>query len=492
MSDLPQQQTINQYIGDGVEDTFNYTYLVPTDVDIDVYVTPQGQQANDQDDIQSLGVEYIVTNTGVLTGGTIVFLPGFIPPNQSTVTLDRSVKASIDTNYADPKTIIGLNLDNSFQREMLVIQQNQTKFDDRSLRFEISSFLPDSSGNNIVPLLPYNYVWKGTISGKIGAFELEENPDCSTLRSELADENPGTNGASLVGYYDVNRSLNTQVDTQLNEYGGNGDGTAGSKLIGYYDNINAVGTNVSDTLDTILDGLLALITAGGTPNAIILTPTNPVTSYVAGQQFQFISSANNTGAATVNVSGLGPISIVRSSPAGLIPLSGLEIITGSIYNIIYNGTQFQLSNPSNEKVLYAEVQFSSIKSQLIPPTSTTKIEFDQATSDDFSWWNQGSFRFIPTIPGKYSITCSANGLATNESQGIRLYKNGTIYRRLSRSANVSSNSNSAPSGAIFIVDANGTSDYFEAFWRNDAVGSTNLSSSDNGDINYFQIKYEGS
>jgi len=203
MSDLPQQDTIHQYTADGVEVNYSDTYLVPTDEDIDVFVTPVGQQANDQADIKLLNIDYSVQNAGNVNGGTITF---FVAPD-GIVTLSRAVEASINTNYVDPKTIIGENLDDSFEREMLVAQQNQSKFDNRSLRYQISSFLPDSDNKNVVPTLDQGYIWIGAAAGGVAAVELNEDPDCSTLRSELANENQNTDGAALVGYFDESRLL---------------------------------------------------------------------------------------------------------------------------------------------------------------------------------------------------------------------------------------------------------------------------------------------
>lgn len=214
MSDLPQQQTINQYIADGIEAIYFYTYLIPENQDINVYVTPSGQQANDNADIKILNVDYTVQNAGDINGGTITFIN--IPNSGDTVTLSRAVEASIDTNYVAAQTINGINLDNSFQREMLVIQQNQTKFDDRSLRYQVSSLVPDTTNRNIVPTLDPGYIWIGASAGGVAAAFLEENPDCSTLRSELASETQGSDGAGLVGFYDEQSNTSTTVRDNLN------------------------------------------------------------------------------------------------------------------------------------------------------------------------------------------------------------------------------------------------------------------------------------
>jgi hypothetical protein len=85
-------------------------------------------------------------------------------------------------------------------------------------------------------------------------------------------------------------------------------------------------------------------TAGGTANAITLTPSPAITAYTAGQEFRFTSSAAaNTGATTVAVSGL---------TAQTLQLNGSALIAGDVaasrqYTIRYDGAAFQLIGVSS-------------------------------------------------------------------------------------------------------------------------------------------------
>jgi hypothetical protein len=81
-------------------------------------------------------------------------------------------------------------------------------------------------------------------------------------------------------------------------------------------------------------------TAGGTADALTLTPTPAIAAYQTGQRFQFkASSSANTGATTVAVSGL-VAKAVQLNDAALI--AG-DIAANKYYEILYDGTQFQLS-----------------------------------------------------------------------------------------------------------------------------------------------------
>lgn len=79
-------------------------------------------------------------------------------------------------------------------------------------------------------------------------------------------------------------------------------------------------------------------TAGGTADALTLTPSPAVGAYGAGQAFRFIAASSNTGAATMAVSGLAAKAIQN----GGNPLAANEIQSGKLYEIVYDGTQFQL------------------------------------------------------------------------------------------------------------------------------------------------------
>jgi hypothetical protein len=83
--------------------------------------------------------------------------------------------------------------------------------------------------------------------------------------------------------------------------------------------------------------------ATGTANAIILTPTIPAVSYSAGLSLAFLVAAKNTGATTVNVSGIGAVNIYKESPTGPIALTGGELVTGNLVTMRFDGTRFQLT-----------------------------------------------------------------------------------------------------------------------------------------------------
>lgn len=77
--------------------------------------------------------------------------------------------------------------------------------------------------------------------------------------------------------------------------------------------------------------------AGGSVNALTISPVSAITSYTAGQTFRFTAGSVNTGPATISVSGLAAIPILTITGN---PLSGGEIQPGLV-EIVYDGSAFR-------------------------------------------------------------------------------------------------------------------------------------------------------
>lgn len=96
-------------------------------------------------------------------------------------------------------------------------------------------------------------------------------------------------------------------------------------------NLAAVGQNGTETL---------IGSVAGT-NTITGTVTPAITAYVAGQTFKFVAAASSTGAVTINLNSLGAKDITKS---GSTALEFNDILIGAAIQIIYDGTQFQLTS----------------------------------------------------------------------------------------------------------------------------------------------------
>lgn len=78
---------------------------------------------------------------------------------------------------------------------------------------------------------------------------------------------------------------------------------------------------------------------GGTADAITLTPSPAITLYSNGMRFAFLATGTNTGATTVNVSGLGAKSVKTLLGAAL---AAGDITSGNVYSMTYDGTDFRI------------------------------------------------------------------------------------------------------------------------------------------------------
>jgi hypothetical protein len=213
MTTLPQQETIVQYVTSSSQTQYTFAFYAPFPTDIQVFYQASTAVPIPSADILTLNVGYTVTyNSDPTTGGYITVL--FTPITGYYLTINRQVQASLSTNFANASTFNGANLDAALDRLLLLIQQNLNYILQRNLSYVINSYLPNSMPFTQLPILANQQIWMGSASGVIAA-TLEQNPDVSTLRSELANQSPGTDGARLVGYYDTILNNPTTVDAIL-------------------------------------------------------------------------------------------------------------------------------------------------------------------------------------------------------------------------------------------------------------------------------------
>jgi hypothetical protein len=82
-------------------------------------------------------------------------------------------------------------------------------------------------------------------------------------------------------------------------------------------------------------------TVGGTANAITLTNVPPVGALTSGLKQVFIATSTNTTSVTAAVDGLTAKTIKKMAFGALANLVAGDIVSGGVYEIIYDGTQFQ-------------------------------------------------------------------------------------------------------------------------------------------------------
>lgn len=80
----------------------------------------------------------------------------------------------------------------------------------------------------------------------------------------------------------------------------------------------------------------------GTANNLILQYTTPLPQHTVGMPILFRSATTNTGACSVNIGALAPVFIKGADNQDLV--AG-QILADKIYQLVYDGTYYQLLNP---------------------------------------------------------------------------------------------------------------------------------------------------
>lgn len=88
-----------------------------------------------------------------------------------------------------------------------------------------------------------------------------------------------------------------------------------------------------------MDILFASVATTGSSNAYVLTSGLSLAAYATGQTFRIRPNFTNSGAATINVDGLGAKSLTKQ---GSTALASGDLTSGRVYTITYDGTQFQV------------------------------------------------------------------------------------------------------------------------------------------------------
>jgi hypothetical protein len=200
-----------------------------------------------------------------------------------------------------------------------------------------------------------------------------------------------------------------------------------------------------------------------------LTPTP--TAYATGNLFSFVAVNTNTGAATININSLGAKSITK---LGSTALAAGDIVSGRIYLIEYDGTRFQLINPSGV------ASFSAGTTGFTPSTATTGVV---------------------TLAGTLITSNGGTGLSSYTAGDLPYYATGTALSKLGIGTNgqILTSSGTAPqwstlSGVAVTTFSAGTTGFTPSSATSGAVtlagtlattnGGTGLTSFTSGGVVY--------
>ena len=111
----------NSYSGNGTLTTFNYTFKIFADSDLQVII----RDASANETVKTLTTHYTVTGAGNANGGTIVFTTGNTPSATETVVIRRAVPQTQAIDYIANDPFPAESHEEGLDRAMMAVQQLQ-------------------------------------------------------------------------------------------------------------------------------------------------------------------------------------------------------------------------------------------------------------------------------------------------------------------------------------------------------------------------------
>jgi hypothetical protein len=186
-----------QYIAEEGQTDFDYTFPILKAADLGVYRTANDQEPDDALQKLTLNSDYTVSGEGEDAGGTVSMLIEIEAGDR--ITLQREMPYERLSAYKSGRLFNADSLDLDLNSVIMMMQQVHAYYEKRFLRYE--NTILDDTANLRLPTLDEGQIWKKSVDG-IAAVTLEENPNWSALRSELANQGVGVDGSRIVGYQD--------------------------------------------------------------------------------------------------------------------------------------------------------------------------------------------------------------------------------------------------------------------------------------------------
>lgn len=106
-------------------------------------------------------------------------------------------------------------------------------------------------------------------------------------------------------------------------------------------------------------------------DAYVVTPTPAITAYVVGQRYVFKAGTANTGASTVNYSGVGALTLKKNVSADTA--TG-DILVGQIVEFVYDGTNAQIISLTSSLGISANIQTFVANGTYTKPAGAKSIQ----------------------------------------------------------------------------------------------------------------------
>lgn len=187
------------------------------------------------------------------------------------------------------------------------------------------------------------------------------------------------------------------------------------------DHIRNLKTSMLNTFAGFSGAVLVTGTDGGAANAYTVTPSTALPSYSSRMAVVFVPTADNTGASTLNISGLG----VKALKAvdGLALAAG-DLVAGMVYVAIYNGTEFRLSSITKNYI--DQIVVSGILPGSNDPANAGKFYTTDGASGSWGEVDIDSVGVATIDKGNSGLTAQVLNYAAAESQKLTITGNCAI------------------------------------------------------------------
>lgn len=160
------------------------------------------------------------------------------------------------------------------------------------------------------------------------------------------------------------------------------------------------------------DNDLVTYTASGT-DTYSITPAPAVTSYTTGQAWMVLFTNANTGAATLNVSGLGAKDICKATSSAVV--SG-DITAGMMAKCVYDGTRFQIQRVGAQITTLGLTAGVAQTAGFTAAVNTKYVcNFTAAVTITLPASATAGDIIVLAIAGGFEVTLNPNGLKINAS-----------------------------------------------------------------------------
>jgi hypothetical protein len=181
--------------------------------------------------------------------------------------------------------------------------------------------------------------------------------------------NPVTTGTTISSTW-ANNTLADMATALTGSVASDGQTTPSANLpMGTFAHTNVGNATVRTmyaSAGQVQDGVITYLTSVSGADTITAVGAVGMTAYATGQRFTFIAAGANTGAATININSIGAKTVTKFGATALV--AG-DLASNTAYEIIYDGTQFQLLNPSYSSTVATAI--ANVGGWNITPSGTT-------------------------------------------------------------------------------------------------------------------------